>query len=104
MTTPDPYLMPRVNDMLIEIGNAKFLTKMDLNKGFHQIPLQEEDQCKTAFCTLWGKWQYTVMPFGLCNVSANFQQLMHIILADIHHSLIHTWMTLFILVTIGTSI
>ena len=49
MTTPDPYLMPRVDDMLTEIGNTKFLTKMDLNKGFHQIPLREEDQCKTAF-------------------------------------------------------
>ena len=83
MTTPDPYLMPRVDDMLTKIGNAKFLTKMDLNKGFHQIPLREEDQCKTAFCTPWGKWQYTVMAFGLCNAPAIFQHLMHIILADI---------------------
>ena len=83
VTTPDPYLMPRVDDMLTEIGNAKFLTKMDLNKGFHQIPLREEDQCKTAFCTPWGKWQYTVMPFGLRNAPAIFQRLMHIILADI---------------------
>ena len=31
VTTPDPYLMPRVDDMLTQSGNAKFLTKMDLN-------------------------------------------------------------------------
>ena len=83
MTTPDPYLMPRVNDILIEIGNAKFLKKMDLNKGFHLIPLLEKDQHKTAFCTPWDKWQYTVMSFALCNTPAIFQWLMHIILAHI---------------------
>ena len=83
MTTPDPCLMPRVNDMLIEIGNTKFLMKMDLNNEFHQIPRLEEDQCKVVFFTPWGKWQYAVMPLGLLNTPAIFQHLIHIILADI---------------------
>ena len=32
VTTPDPYLMPWVHDMLTQICNAEFLMKMDLNK------------------------------------------------------------------------
>ena len=35
--------MPRVDGILTQIGNATFLTKMDVNKRFHQIPPQEEN-------------------------------------------------------------
>ena len=61
VTTPDPYLIPRVDDMLTQIGNTKFLMKLDLNKEFHQIQLLEEDKCKADLglrmedhCILWG--------------------------------------------------
>ena len=55
ITTPDPYIMPRVNDLLTLIGGGKHLSKLDLNKGFHQVPVQEQDREKTAFCTPWCK-------------------------------------------------
>ena len=74
--------MPRVDDLLILIGGAKHLGKLDLNKGFHQFPVQEQDREKTAFCTPWGKWEYKMMTFGLRNAPAIFQRMMHIILAD----------------------
>ena len=73
VTTPDPYIIPRVDDLLTLIGGAKHL-KLDLNEGFHQVPVQVEDRETTAFCTPWYKWEYNIMPFGLRNAPAIFQR------------------------------
>ena len=84
VTTPDPYQMPFIEDILDTLSSAKHMSKIDLNKGFHQIPVRREDKEKTAFCTPWGKYQFTRMPFGLRNGPAVFQRLMDKLL---HHDL-----------------
>ena len=33
---PDPYLMPRVDEIIDRLGKAQYLSNLDLNKGFHQ--------------------------------------------------------------------
>ena len=38
ITTPDPYTMPRVDDLLDKIGNSKFISTLDLTKGYWQVP------------------------------------------------------------------
>ena len=76
ITDPDPYLMPMIEDILNALCTAKFISKVDLNKGFHQIPVNPVDIPKTAFCTPWGKFEFVVMPFGLRNGPAVFQRLM----------------------------
>ena len=82
VTVPDPYLMPRIDDITDCLGGAQYLSKMDLQKGFYQVPLRLEDRPQTAFCTPWGKYKYRYMPFGLCNAPATFQLLMDIVLND----------------------
>ena len=82
-TVPDPYLMPRIDNIIVSLGSACFLSKMDLQMGFHQVPLRLEDKPKTAFCTPWGKYKYRYMPFGLRNAPATFYRLMDILLNDI---------------------
>ena len=82
VTLPDPYLMPLIEEILDNLASAKFISKIDLTKGFHQIPIQEEDIPKTAFCTPWGKFEFSVMPFGLRNGPAVFQRLMDRLLHD----------------------
>ena len=82
ITVPDPYLMPRIDEIIDTLAEAKFLSTLDLNKGFHQVPLRSQDKPKTAFCTSWGKFQYTRMPFGLHGAPATFQRLMDEALDD----------------------
>ena len=75
-TQADPYPMPLIEDILDTLAPAQFISKIDLNKGFHQIPIKTEDAEKTAFFTPWGKFHFVVMPFGVKNGPATFQRLM----------------------------
>ncbi len=54
-------------------GNATHLSKLDLQKGFHQVPMSLESREYTAFTCLQGKFHYCVMPFGLTNAPGTFQ-------------------------------
>ena len=76
----DAYPMPRIDDMLDAIGQAHYLTTIDLAKGYWQVPMAKEDKPKTAFTSPLGLLQFTVMPFGLSGAPATFQRLMDNIL------------------------
>ena len=72
MTQVDAYLMPRIDDILDQVGQARYITTVDLAKGYWQVPVAEENRPKTAFITLRELYQFKMMPFGLCGASATF--------------------------------
>ncbi|KAL0199477.1 hypothetical protein M9458_008017, partial [Cirrhinus mrigala] len=72
----DTYLMQWVDDLLEKIGRAKYITTLDLCKGYWQVPLQPTSRPYTAFRTPMGLKQFTVLPFGLHGAPATFQRLM----------------------------
>ncbi|KAJ1199344.1 hypothetical protein NDU88_003181 [Pleurodeles waltl] len=72
----DTYPIPRVDDVLEKLGKAKYMSTLDLTKGYWKIPLAPEDKEKTAFSTQSGLYQFTVLPFGLHGAPATFQRLM----------------------------
>lgn len=50
-------------------------SKINLIRGYHQIPVHPKDVCKTI-CTPFGLYEFTCMPFGLRNAAQTFQGLM----------------------------
>ncbi len=68
-----PFFMPTVDSIISHVGDSKFLSKLDLLKGFHQVPLEESSKKYTAFSCPYGKFQYQRMLFGLKNAPATFQ-------------------------------
>ena len=76
VTRGDAYPMPRIDDLIDSIGGAKFITTIDLNRGYWQVPVAEQDRSKTAFTTPQGLFQFTVMPFGLSGAPATFQRML----------------------------
>ena len=75
--------MPRIDDMLETLEGSQWFTSLDLASGFWQVELEPKDREKTIFITRFGTYEFTVMPFGLCNAPATFQRLMNTILRDI---------------------
>ena len=53
------------------------LSTIDLFSGYHQVPMYPEHQDLTCFTTLYGNYNFKVMPFGLCNTPATFQREMN---------------------------
>ncbi len=74
-TLPDPYLMPRIEELLDRIENAKFISVFDLRKGFYQVPMKEEDKPKTAFMSIMGKFQVYEDPFWVERGSRNLSEV-----------------------------
>ena len=68
--------MPLLEEILQKLGQSKVISKLDLSKGFHQVPIHPIDVQKTAFVCPCGKFEFQRMPFGLRNTLAVFQELM----------------------------
>lgn len=83
VTVPEPFKMPTIDSIVSQLGSATFLSKIDLLKGFHQVPMDEHSKELTAFSCLQGKFQYRRMPFGLRNAPATFQLLMQRVLSGL---------------------
>jgi transposase InsO family protein len=77
LTSKNGYPLPRIQDLLDRVGTARFLTKIDLAAGYWQIRMGQDSVEKTAFNTIWGKYEWLAMPFGLCNAPATFQTIMN---------------------------
>lgn len=80
VTKKNGYPLPRIQECIDLIGRAKVLSKLDFTQGYYQMLVSEKDREKTAFNTREGKFQWKVMPFGLCNAPASFQTFMNRIL------------------------
>ncbi|XP_072172595.1 uncharacterized protein [Diadema setosum] len=76
-TKSDSYPLPRIDDCIDRVGNAKYVSKFDLLKGYWQVPLSERAKELSAFVTPDGFFQYKVMPFGMKNAPATFQRLIN---------------------------
>ena len=83
VTKKDVYPLPRIEDILDTIGRARYFTTLDLSAGYWQIQLDQNATEKTAFTTHCGLFEFTRMPFGLCNAPSTFQRLMQTVLAGL---------------------
>ena len=84
MTTKDAYPLPRIDDSLDQLAGAKWFSYLDLNPGYWQVEVANEDREKTAFASRRGLYEFKVMPFGICNAPATFERLMETVLAGLN--------------------
>ena len=72
-TLHDSFPLPRIDELLDKIKEAKVFTKLDALSYFWQIAVREQDQSKLAFTTKTGTYAPVMMPFGVRNGPATAQ-------------------------------
>lgn len=80
VTKPDSFPLPGMEDCIDQVEAAKFVSKLDLLKGFWQVPLSARAREIAAFITSSGLYSYRVMPFGLRNTPGTSQHLINLVL------------------------
>ena len=82
-TKKDHFLLPFIDQMLEWLAKHSYFCFLDSYSGYHQIPIHPDDQSKTTFTCLYGKYAYRGMSFGLCSAPASFQRCMISIFSDL---------------------
>ena len=83
VTCTDSFPIPRIESCIDQVGKAAFVTKIDLLKGYWQVPLTERAKDISAFVTPDGLYQCKVMPFGMKNSGATFQRLVNKVISGL---------------------
>ena len=78
------HILPSVEQVLAQIGNAKVFSKLDANSGFWQIELAPESAKLTTFITPYGRFCFNRLPFGSTSAPEHFQRRMSEILQGLN--------------------
>nr|XP_016437558.1 PREDICTED: RNA-directed DNA polymerase homolog [Nicotiana tabacum] len=76
ITMKNKYNIPLMGDLFNRLGGTIVFTKIDLKIGYWQVTIAEGDEHKTTCMTLYGSFDFLVMPFHLTNALATFCTLM----------------------------
>jgi hypothetical protein len=82
-TEKDRYPMPKVDDLLDQLGTNAWFDSWDLLSGYWQLPVAEKSKKLTSFTTPFGTFQWNRAPMGLANSGAAFCRAMDCVLAGI---------------------
>ena len=88
-TKPDLYPPPHMEDLSARLAGIKVFSKLDLRKGYHQVPVAAQDVQKTAVITPFGLFEFTRMPFGLRNAGQSFQRFMDEVLHGVQNTFVY---------------
>jgi hypothetical protein len=75
-----------------QIGDAEYISRLDMSKGYFQVPLSPQSQEKSAFVTPFGQFEFTVMPFGMKTSAATFLRLMDKLLNDLENTVAYFYL------------
>jgi hypothetical protein len=83
ITRKNRYLLPLIDDLIHQLKDARYFTKLDVRWGYNNVRIHKGDKWKAAFHTNKGLFEPLVMYFGLTNSPATFQTMMNKIFQDL---------------------
>ncbi|GFO36666.1 polyprotein [Plakobranchus ocellatus] len=76
ITEFDNESIPQLEEIMTRVHKAKYFSKLDMTKGYFQIPLEENSKKYTAFQTSMGLMEFNYLPFGLSTAAPSFNRAM----------------------------
>ncbi len=92
ITIKNRYPLPLMSSAFELLQGAQVFTKLDLRNAYHLVRIREGDEWKTAFNTPSGHYEYLVLPFGLSNAPAVFQDLVNSVLGDMINQFVFVYL------------
>ncbi len=92
ITVKNRYPLPLMSSAFELLQGAQVFTKLDLRNAYHLVRIREGDEWKTAFNTPSGHYEYLVLPFGLSNAPAVFQDLVNSVLGDMINQFVFVYL------------
>jgi hypothetical protein len=83
-TIGDTYPLPKITDILDQLGKAQFFSTVKLSSGYYQVELAEKGGAKTTFNTPGGHFEFFRLPMGLKSSPSAFQSLTNSVLAGMN--------------------
>ena len=77
----EKHPIPKLEEVLPNIADAKFFTKIDLKEGYHQILLHEDSRDITTFITHEGLYRFKVLLYGVNSGFEHFQKIIEQVIA-----------------------
>jgi hypothetical protein len=63
ITKKNRYPLPLISSLLDRLRTEKIFTKLDLCGAYNLLKICPGDEWKIAFCTRYGHFEYTIMPW-----------------------------------------
>jgi hypothetical protein len=82
ITKRNRYPLPLIEEVIGKIVGCKHLTRLDIISAFNKLRMHPDSEDYTTFITALGAYKSRVLPFGLTNGPASFQQYMNDVLWD----------------------
>ena len=80
-------LTMNLTKMYVKLKGTKVFSTIDLRSEYYHIALGKDSRAKTAFVTLFGKYEFLMVPFGLAQAPAYFQLLMNQVLEGLNFAM-----------------
>jgi hypothetical protein len=91
----DSFPMPSL-EHAFSYFTAQYVSLLDLNLAYYQIPLSKTSRKVTAFCTPFGLYEFTKLPMGISIGCQALPRLVDSLLGDIKYEYVYNFMDDFV--------